>query len=58
MNSGAKKMQGECRTSSLLGCYAEPQLFLCKVTHIIVRLQPIKDLVDMVKERMTNFYTN
>jgi len=56
--SSAKKMQGECRTSSLLGCYAEPQLFFCKVTHIIVRLQPIKDLVDMVKEEVTKFHTN
>ena len=58
MNPDAKKMQGECRTSSLLGCYAEPQLFLCKVTHIIIRLQPIKVLVDIVKEGMTKFYTN
>ena len=23
-------MQGECRTSSLFGCYAEPPLILCK----------------------------
>ena len=58
MNSDAKKMQGECRTSSLLGCYAEPQLFFCKVTHIIIWVQPIKDIVDRVKEGMTIFYAN
>jgi len=28
--SYAKIVQGECRTSSLLECYAEPQPILCK----------------------------
>ena len=27
-------MQGERRTSSLLECYAEPQLFLCEIYNL------------------------
>ena len=39
--SYAKIMQIECRTTSLLGCYAEMQLILCKDTLFYIRGQSI-----------------
>ena len=36
--SYAKIVQGECRTSSLLERYAEPQLILCKDSAILSKV--------------------
>lgn len=37
--SYAKMVQTECRTTSVLDCYAEVPVILCKVTEKIIQLQ-------------------
>ena len=44
-----KVMQTECRTSSLLECFAEVQINLCKVTHYIYKV------IEYMQKRTNNY---